>query len=73
MLCLTGQFTTSDRRLPTWALSAKSGTRWISNNAKTIPSDDLNDEDDHEVEDTSTDIDTEIAAALQEKIDRGEY
>jgi hypothetical protein len=35
-------------------------------------SDDLNDEDDHEVEDTSTDFDTEIAAAMQEEIKRGQ-
>ncbi|MFI7529031.1 hypothetical protein [Nocardia salmonicida] len=41
--------------------------------ARNIPPDDFNDEDDYEVEDTSTEIDTEIAAALQEKIDRGEY
>ncbi|TCJ95715.1 hypothetical protein [Nocardia alba] len=44
---------------------------------KTIPSDDLNDEDDHEVEDTDTDVSTEIGTpidpAIQREIDLGRF
>ncbi|MGW2660731.1 hypothetical protein ACWCW7_07175 [Nocardia tengchongensis] len=40
-------------------------------NGKFPISDDLNDEDDYEVEDTSNDFDTEIAAAIEEEIKRG--
>ncbi|QBS43478.1 hypothetical protein [Nocardia sp. CS682] len=46
-------------------------------NAKTIPTDDLNDEDYHEVEDTDTDVSTEVGTpidpAIQREIDLGRY
>ncbi|MFC9664900.1 hypothetical protein ACFVJ5_32135 [Nocardia sp. NPDC127606] len=46
-----------------------SANEWDPKNGKFpfMPSDDLNDEIDYEVEDTDTDIDTELAARLEEE------